>query len=55
MTETTDGEYDEDLDDPADLLALLAVLHAAVRDAHPEIEVGVFRGASLRRVHDAAA
>jgi hypothetical protein len=52
MFETT--EYDENLGDPADLLALLAVLHAAVRDVHPEIEAGVIRGASMRNVHDAA-
>jgi hypothetical protein len=50
----TDREYDENLDDPADLPGVLAVLDAAVRDALPQIQAGTAAGTSLRKVHDAA-
>jgi hypothetical protein len=42
------------MDDPENILDPLAVLGTAVREAHAQICIGMVRGATLRRVHDAA-
>jgi hypothetical protein len=49
-----DREYSPNVDDPDDILDLLAVLDGAVRDAHAQIRGGTVSGATLSRVHDAA-
>jgi hypothetical protein len=50
----TGREYDPNVDDPKDILDLMAVLDAAVRDALPQFLAGTATETTLARVHDAA-
>ena len=51
QTPNWDGPH---ADDPDNILDRLAVLDAAVRDALPQLRCRAVRGATLRKVHDAA-